>query len=270
MQLFATNDVVASIRYAHSAYTHILVNRGYTTIKPAFFRSSLIADLPVYQWGHWKTATHGQHERWRENGGVLIDEYTFSDKAGAADVLVFVECPLTMQRLNQSSKHIAEYTVLPRPHTWRVHEQCIDLRKPSADALRPLWLAARGRRISDVQLAEEAHLPRSHVTYMRASLKPVEEWEMRPRLQPDFVGFVPAWEWMKNSRTASKKDVRESGHKSAIKEMARLGHIALSKVQAYCEDEPDWDLVDRRRMEAIEDLASVRSLVESLPDHLQV
>jgi hypothetical protein len=270
MKLYATTDIATSIRRAHDAFTHILVNRGYTIIKPVFFRSVLISDLPVYQWGYWKKATHGQLERWRANGGVLIDEYTFSDKSGAADVLVFVECPLTMRRIIQSSQHIAEYTVLPRPHTWRVHEQCLDLRTPSADALQPLWQAARGRRISDDRLAEETGLTRPHLTYIRASLKPVEEWEIKPRLQPDFAGFLPAWEWIGAGRCASRKEVHEAGHKAAVKEMARLGHIALSKVQAYSDTEPDWERVERRRREAIEDLASVRSLLEGLPDHLSV
>jgi hypothetical protein len=175
-----------------------------------------------------------------------------------------------MNRIVQSSQHIAEYTVLPRPHTWRVHEQCIELRTPSPAALESLWLTARGRRISDDQLAEETGLPRPHVTYMRASLNPVEEWEMRPRLRPEFPGLLPAWEWIGNRRCASKREVREAGHKAAVKEMARLGHIALSKVQAYPEIEPDWDRIERRRREAIEDLASVRSLLEGLPDHLSV
>ncbi|PRX32273.1 hypothetical protein B0G75_104294 [Paraburkholderia sp. BL18I3N2] len=269
MKLYATNDIPTSIRRAHGDFTHVLVNRGYTTIKPVFFRSVLIADLPVYQWGFWKDATRGQHERWRKNGGVLIDEYAFSDKSGAADVLVFVECPMTMQRIVQSSQHIAEYTVIPRPHTWRVHEECIELRTPTVDALRLLWRAAHGRRISDDQLARETGVPRQHVTYMRASLKPTEEWVMKPRLQPEFAAFQAAWEWIGAGRCAFRKEVREAGHRAAIKEMARLGHIALERVQAYPDVEPDWERVERRRLEAMADLAAVRSLLEGLPDHLQ-
>jgi hypothetical protein len=269
MKLYATSDVASSIRKSHEAFTHVLVNRGYTTIKPVFFRSVLIADLPVYQWASWNAATDSQLKRWRESGGVLLDQNTYSDKAGEADVLIFVECPMTMDRLVQSSQHIENYTVVPRPHTWSVHEQCVELRTPPVDLLRSLWSICRGARLTDDQLADSVGLPKQHVMYMRANLKPVEEWEIRPRLKPEFAGFADAWEWIGAGRCACKKEVREAGRKTAVKEMARLGHIALSKVQHYPEKEPDWEYLARKRDDAIADLASVRSLVESLPDHLR-
>jgi hypothetical protein len=269
MKLFATSDIASSIRAAHAAYTHVLVNRGYTTIKPVYFRSVLIADLPVYQWAYWNQATAGQLKRWRESGGVLLDQYTYSDQAGAADVLVFVECPMTMDRLARSWQHITEYTVVPRPHTWTVHEQCIELRTPTSDRLRMLWDVCKGARLTDAQLADAVDLPTQHVMYMRAALKPVEEWQIKRRLEPEFSAFSDAWEWLGSVRNASKKEVRESGHKAAIKEMARLGHISLEKVQCYGDQDPDWAALDKRRDLAIADLAAVRSLVESLPDHLQ-
>lgn len=269
MKMYATRNVAVSIRKAREAFTHVLVNRGYTTIKPAFFKSTSIADLPVYVWAWWDHASDGQLARWRENGGVLLDRYTYSDRAGPADVLVFAECPMTMDRLTRSHANTAEYTVIPVPHTWRVHEECIDLRTPRAEDLRAIWSACRGRRLTDEHLEIETDIPRQRVTYMRKSLKPVEEWEIRPRLAPDAPGLVPAWDWVGHGRTELKKVVREDGHKAAIKEMARLGHISLTKWQVYRSDEPDWNVFERKRLQAIADLAEVRSLVESLPDHLQ-
>ncbi|QVN18777.1 hypothetical protein [Burkholderia pyrrocinia] len=269
MQLYSTTDTAASIRKAFAGFTHVLVNRGYTTIKPVFFKSASIADLPVYVWAWWDRASDGQLARWRDNGGVLLDRYTYSDRAGPADVLVFVECPMTMSRLTRSYANTSEYTVIPVPHTWRVHEECIDLRTPRTDDLRAIWTACRGQRLTDEQIESKTGIPRQRVTYMRKSLKPVEEWEMRPRLAPDALGLRPAWDWLGNGRTELKKVIREGGHKAAIKEMARLGHISLTKWQVYRSNDPDWDLLKRKRDAAIADLAEVRSLVESLPDHLQ-
>ncbi|MCA8382545.1 hypothetical protein LGN22_26930 [Burkholderia cenocepacia] len=269
MKMYATRNVAVSIRKAHEAFTHVLVNRGYTTIKPAFFKSASIADLPIYVWAWWDHASDGQLARWRENGGVLLDRYTYSDRAGPADVLVFVECPMTMDRLTRSQANTAEYTVIPVPHTWRVHEECIDLRTPRAEDLRAIWSACRGRRLTDEQLESETGIPRQRVTYMRKSLKPVEEWELRPRLAPDAPGLIPAWDWIGSGRMESKKVAREEGHKAAVKEMARLGHISLTKWQVYPDQEPNWEVIERKRLQAIADLAEVRSLVESLPDHLQ-
>ncbi|MBR7973052.1 hypothetical protein KDX01_08000 [Burkholderia vietnamiensis] len=172
MRYFTTTNVSQSIRKAFGGYTHILVNRGYTTIKPVFFRSASIADLPVYVWAWWDRASDGQLGKWRDRGGVLLDRYTYSDRAGPADVLVFVECPMTIDRLTRSHVNTSEYTVIPVPHTWRVHEECIDLRTPRVEDLRAIWRACRGQRLTDEQLEVETGVPRQRVTYMRKSLKP--------------------------------------------------------------------------------------------------
>ncbi|MGN6657101.1 MAG: hypothetical protein ACTHJ9_17410 [Rhodanobacter sp.] len=269
MKLFASNDTVASIRHAHGAYTHVIVNRGYTTIKPVFFRSGKIADLPVYLWAHWEAASAGQLARWRSGGGVLLDRGTISDGAGPADVLVFVECPLSVARIAQSMVHIAEYGVIPRPHTWIVHEQAIDLRTPEQSRLRLLWDICRGQRLTDDELAEYSGLPKQIVQYQRNSFKPVEEWEVRPRIAPEEPGLLLAWEWIGEGRSEPRKVVREAGHKTAIKELARRGHVSLKKVHRYAIEEPDWDRLEEKRLRALADLAEVRSLVESLPDHLR-
>lgn len=269
MRYLATTDIGQSIRKAFSDYTHILVNRGYTTIKPVFFKSATIADLPVYVWAWWDRASDGQLARWRDSGGVLLDRYTYSDRAGPADVLVFVECPMTMDRLTRSHANTSEYAVIPIPHTWRVHEECIDMRTPRVEDLQAIWTVCRGQRLTDEQLESATGIPRQRVTYMRRSLTPVEEWEMRPLLAPETPGLLPAWDWIKSGRNELKKVIREEGHKAAIKEMARLGHISLTKRQIYRSHEPDWDVLERKRKAAIADLAEVRSLVESLPDHLQ-
>lgn len=268
MKLYATDDVVASIRKAYEEFTHVLVNRGYTTIKPVYFKSGKIADLPVYQWACWNPATDSQLERWRAGGGVLLDCYTTSERAGPADALVFVECPLTLARIDQSTPHIGEYTVIPRPHTWRVHEECIDLRTPSAAALEPLWRAARGSRLTDYQLAQVVNLPKTDVQYLRASLKPVEEWVMKPRLAPESAALLPAWEWIGSGRSNLRKEVRLNGHQAAVKEMARLGHIALDKFHRYKDTEPHWAGIEERHAAAKADLAQIQFLLESLPDHL--
>lgn len=270
MKLYATTDVAESIRRAHEAFTHVILNRGYTTIKPVYFRSSKIADLPVYLWAHWEPASASQLTRWQQGGGVLIDRNTLSDQVGPADVVVFVECPLTIDRVERSMRHIAEYGVIPRPHTWRVHEQAVDLRAPEQSRLRLLWDICGGQRMADDELAERSGVPKHIVQYQRCSFNHVEEWEIRPRIAPeDSSGLMPAWEWVGKGRSEPKKAVREAGHKAAIKELARRGHVSLRKVHQYACEAPDWDRLEATRQQALADLAAVRSLVESLPDHLQ-
>lgn len=267
MKLYSTTDTAASIRAAHEAFTHVIVNRGYTTIRPVYFRSSKIADLPVHTWAWWDKATHSQLEKWRHDGGVLIDRYHVSYKSGPADVLVFVECPLDMKRIEKSMQHITEYGVIPKPHTWLVHENAIELRTPPRERLRYLWDICGGQRLTDAELAEHSGLAKTTVMYQRAGFKPTEEWEIKLRLKPDAAHFLPAWDWIGTSRTVVKREVRESGHKAAIREMGRLGHISIVKYQRYGMEEPDWTRLEKKRNAAIEDLRRVQSLVESLPDH---
>lgn len=269
MKLYATTDVASSVRKAHQSFTHVVVNRAYTTLKPVYFRSVLIEDLPIYQWASWDSATQSQYTRWRANGGVLIDQNTYSPDPGHADVIVFVECPMNMDRIMRLMWDISEYAVIPRPHTWRVHEECFELRTPTVEKLKEIWAICAGTRMTDEQLAEAAGLPRPHLTYMRNSFKPVEEWEIKPRLKPEFAAFDGAWEWIGKGRCVAKKEVTKAGHKAAVKEMARLGHIVLAKVQRYPDETPDWEHLAVKRIRAREDLNSIRSLVESLPDHLQ-
>jgi hypothetical protein len=269
MKLFCTRDVAASIRKAHEGFTHVLVNRGYTTIKPSYFRSSKIADLPIFQWAWWDKSTSGQLDRWRARGGVLIDRYITSERAGPADVLVFVECPLSMKRIERSMASIVEYGVIPFPHTWRIHEEAIDLRTPESSRLHLLWEICRGAHITDDELASQSGLPKQVIQYQRGCLNSIEKWKIKPRIAPDALGLLPAWKWVGSGREEPKKDVREAGHVASIKEMSRLGHVSLTKFHEYPTEEPDWDRLERKRQQAIADLAEVRSLVESLPDHLE-
>lgn len=60
MKLYSTLDPAGSIRKAFAGFTHVHVNRGYTTIKPVYFKSKAIADLPLYVWAWWDRASDGQ------------------------------------------------------------------------------------------------------------------------------------------------------------------------------------------------------------------
>ncbi|KVP98750.1 hypothetical protein WJ97_09925 [Burkholderia ubonensis] len=269
MKLYATDDAAASIHKAHDAFTHVLVNRGYELIRSFHFRSSRIADLPVHDWASWNPASNTQLERWREHGGVLLNGDTFSDKVGPADVLVFVECPLSMRRINRSCLHVCEYAVLPRPVTWVSHEHAVDLRAPSVERLRELWQHCRGKRMTDQELSDVSGVRKTDVQYLRRRFRDtVEEWQIKPRLAPESAALMPAWEWVGTGVCASRKVVRLAGHKAAIKEMARRGHITLEKFHQFSAAEPEWAALEARCAAALADLAAVRALIEGLPDHL--
>ncbi|QTD88869.1 hypothetical protein [Burkholderia anthina] len=268
MKFYRTNSVVASIRQAHADFTHVHVHRAYVNARPILVRTEALKDLPIFAWASWQKEAAAQLARWRENGGVLLNRGKVTGVEGPADVMVFFECPMSRRYLEQASAAITEQVVIPVAPTWRQHELSVDLRTPSEMQLRALWEHCQGRRMTDQALADASGVPMQYVMLMRRSLAPAEEWDIRPRLAPESAALLPAWEWIGTGRVASKREVRAAGHKTALREMKRLGHIALTKYLTYPADPPDWIALAAKRRKAIEDLDQIRSLVESLPDHL--
>jgi hypothetical protein len=265
MKLFTTTDVAASVRHAHDTFTHVVLNRGYTTLKPVFFMSKTIADLPLYQYASWMPETAGQLERWSKDGGVLISQDTHQGFFG--DVTVMVECPYDLDRIARVHDKNGAYGVIPHPKAWRTHEECVDLRSPPVDVLEAIWRICGGKQMTNSELAQETGLPVHHVQYLKNSLKPEEYWYIQKRLAPERDEFVPAWDWLEGG-AVPKRAVVEAGHKAQVEEMARFGYISLKKMQHYPAEEPAWKVLKKKRETALSDLAAVRTLVDSLPDHL--
>lgn len=269
MKFYRTSSVVASIRKAHAAYTHIHVRREYVNVRPIIVKTAALSDLPVYVWAQWQKEAAGQLTRWRERGGVLLNRGRTGHTEIPADVMVFFECPLSVPALELATLGVQAEVIVPLPHTWGQHELTVDLQTPPEMTLRALWAHCRGKRMTDQELADASGIPKQHVMYMHRSLKPAEQWDIRPRLEPEDASLLPAWEWIGKSRIVTKPEVRAAGHKTALREMSRRGHIKLLKYLTYPEKEPDWERLAAKRAKAITDLDQIRSLVESLPDHLQ-
>src|SRR5260370_39772704 len=98
MKLFATDDISASVHKAHADFTHVVLNRGYTLIKPVYFKTVLLNDLPAYQYASW-LPTDSKLTGWRDNGGALREQNT-RPKLGvrAPDVTCDVGCPHNVER----------------------------------------------------------------------------------------------------------------------------------------------------------------------------
>lgn len=269
-KLFVTRDAIASIRKAHETFTHVRVDRSYASLRPSFFRSEKLGVEPLYVFAPWEPVSLAQLERWRSGGGVLIDRSSVPDKAGQSDVAILLEAPFSLTRITRTAAVTHEQVVIVLPHVWQVHEEAIDARTPSTEALQEIWKCCRGQRMTDLELSEATGIPRSRLQYMRAGLKPTKEWEMKAQLAPDAPGLMEAWKWINAVHgagcSATRKDVRLAGHQAAVKQLARLGHIKLTQFFCYGTAEPNWAKLARKRGEALEGLAAVRALVESLPE----
>jgi hypothetical protein len=269
MKLYSTTDIAASVKKAYEQFTHVILNRGYTILKPVYFKTATLDGLPVLQYASWIPASETQLARWKNLGGILIEQDTRPKDGYQTDVTVMVEAPYDMDRLKACNWRNNEYGVIPNPMSWSTHEECIDLRFPTADLLREIWTIANGQPFTNSELATETGIPISQLQYIKNALHPVEHWYVQKRLAPEREEMLPAYDWLE-SGMLTKNAIIESGHKSMIEELGKFGYIDLKRRMHYPAQEPDWQVVERKRQRALSDLAAVRSLVESLPDHLSL
>jgi hypothetical protein len=264
MRLYSTLDIAKSVRCALQDFTHVVLNRGYTTIKPVYFDTGLVADLPVFQFASWIPPTLQQLYKWHAKGGLLIVQDTHY--ATKNDVTVMVECPYSMDRINTCNDLNEVYGVIPMPVSWTTHEECIDARFPTTDVAHLIWDKARGQTFTVSELSAETGIPFTQLQYMKNCLAPSRVWFIEKRMRPEEKHFQQAWEWVEAGKI-SAHSVYHSGMKRHIEEMGKLGYLGIKKYHEYKIEEPDWRIIQKKRDEALIDLAAVRTLVESLPAH---
>jgi hypothetical protein len=265
VKMYQSTDIPASVHRAHEEFTHVVLNRSYTLHRPVLFDSSTLLDLPLCQTMPALDPDGRQTAKWKANGGVLVDT---TNTAWGCDALVFVECPLWLARLEQVTAATRGYAVVPNPVSWTVYDEYVDLHTPTCEHLREIWQVCGGQNMTNGEVARESGWPIQQVIYLKARLKPREHWYIQKRLAPEREEFMPAWDWLV-SGCLPRNEIGRAGHRAMVEEMARFGYISLKKLQHYPAGEPDWRALRKEREQALKDLAAVRSLVESLPDHLQ-
>jgi hypothetical protein len=266
MKLYATDDLSKSIHVAYEQFTHVILNRGYSLVKPTLFNSSTLDDLPIHQYASWIPATDRQVTMWQETGGVLIEQDPRPEIELAPDVTLMVECPYQMKRIEACCQRNAAYGVVPRPVSWAQHDETVDLRFPPVPFLQELWTVCGGQRMSNHELASELGVSVVNVQFMKTALNPKEHWHIQKRLAPEREEFIPVWDWLE-SKDYPRNEITKKGYRNWIEEMARFGYIQMKKIQHYPAETPNWKKLEEGRDAALMDMACVRLLVESLPDH---
>ena len=265
MKLYSTTDIAASVRAAHKAFTHVVLNRAHTLHKSIPFATGVLLDLPVFMYKA-NTDSERQLDDWQNKGGVL---FTLDTHAGPGqDVTVMIECPYNLARLEAVNKDNSEYGVIPRPVSWTAYDEEIDMRFPETKFLQELWQHCGGREMSDSELSQASGWSVIQVRAMKNALKPKEHWYIQKRLAPERLEFLPAWEWLE-SGCIPRAAITNAGFRPQVEEMARFGYIGLKRLHHYPSETPNWRKLQKDRNEALKNLSDVRLLVESLPDHLE-
>lgn len=291
-EIFTTHDVAASVRQCHAAYTHVVLNRVYAILRPIFFKSDRIADLPIHIYAGWDRGTFGSKDKWRKEGGILIDRSAAAREIGPCDAQIFCEVPLSFVRFERLTKHTESQIVVFKPPSWATHESAIDFKNPPIEALQKLRAVlhdvpdrAAAAAVSkypdsllvmtDSELGAAAGIPAHYAMWMRASFKPEEIWQVKLRLKPEDLGLVKTWDAIEAiPAVAGTRYFHRIGEKDglgwrrAIKELARLGHISAMKLHVYPTTEPDYEVLHRKRDRALKDFEAIRTRVDSAPAHL--
>lgn len=262
MTLYSTTDISASVHKAHAQFTHVILNRKYSLHAPALFKSDKILDLPLFQSASWIPATEMQESNWYKQGGVLIEQDPYYQRE--CDVLIRVECPYSMAKLEHAAR---QYAVIPNPGSWTTHDDFIDLKFPIPDLLREIWMKCAGQAATNIDLADAVGMPVAQIGFLKNALKPKEHWYIQKRLAPEDPLLLPAWDWLV-SGCLPRNEVTKAGFRPQIESMGHSGHIDMKRMFHYPADEPDWRKKRKEREAALKDLSDVRQLVESLPDHL--
>lgn len=281
MKVFSTADLEASIRKAHADFTHVILDRTYSSLRPVFFRTGNLVDLPIHMWADW-LGQDQQMRNWQKQGGVLICQGSQPQAAGPNDVMLFVEVPFTMASLKQCTSATVEYAVLPHVN-WRTYEQALNVYFPpeeQAYALqKALWKFGSsdhpaldllgltcGYVCMDLELGDAVGLPHTQVQYMLRAFKPRTVYQIGKRLAPENAALREVYD---KAEGIMRKEALTLQERKALKEMDRLGHLRLTKYRVFPNRLLNMKRHLKKREQAFRDLAEVRSLVESAPDHLQ-
>jgi hypothetical protein len=290
--VFSTSNTALSVMAAHEQFTHIVLNRSYHIINPVYFKTGLIAHLPVFLFANWDRGTFSQLAKWRDKGGVLIDRSATSHDVGDNDVLIHAECPLSMRSLDWSRINTQQQVIINKPISWKMHFDALDLIAPGAETCRRIraalhevperaGVAAASRYpesllvTTDSEIAATAAILPQHVMYMRRMLKPQEVWSVKLRIKPEDAGLVQSWDEIEaldvvnGARNFTKIGAIGQPWKRSIKEMARQGNIGLTRFHVYPTGEINFNKIQREHDLAYINLQEIQRFVEGLPVHPQ-
>lgn len=287
---FYTTDVTASVRKAHAAYTHVLLNRTYSIINPVTYDSGKIADLPVRLHASWNRETFASKNNWVSAGGVLIDTGGQSSKVGRRDALIFVETPLSVKDFKNQIDGTEQEIVIYRPPSWATHEWALNIRYPSANHILNLRAHLKPDKkreaignvtrhagsllvLTDAEMVKASNITAQELLFTRKSLKSKEVWAVKLRIKPADAAWWPIWNELETLNAIDGVrlfiSLTPEGWRKHLKQMARFGNISITRYHVYPE-KLEWpEVLDRKRKQALEGWAAMKQYAEGLPDYFQ-
>lgn len=248
MKLFVTDDLAGATREAHAAFTHNVISDMTWSIAPRLFDTAPIADIVTALYAPWHGEL-GQVEKWFEKGGVLLWRNKDVYPSGQ-DVLLVVEPPATVERLEKLAHGTTEYVVVQRP-IWSSMRKTVELHNPTAQDARHIFNLCKGRRVDLLGVSKETDIPSQFLSRMWVHAGGKRFTEYVPRLQPD----EGAEHWPDLTKYP----------KHVLRRWAKAGNIVMKRGAVFGTEPPDYDLLERKRARALKNLDELRSLLESAP-----
>jgi hypothetical protein len=248
MNLFVTDDMAAACHEAHAAFTHTVIADMTWSVAPRLFDTSPIVDIVTALYAPWHGEL-GQVEKWREKGGVLLWRNKNVYPQGQ-DVLLIVEPPPTIGRLEKLASGTREYVVVQRP-VWGSIRKTVDLHYPTPDEAQRIFEHCKGRRAELLETAKDLDTPTHYLSRTWASAGGKRFTDYIPRFRPE--------------QDCDQWPDLTSYPKHMLRKWAKAGNIVMVRGAVFGTEPPDYDLLERKRARAIANFEALQSLLESAP-----
>ena len=156
VKIYQTHDMEAAMRRMYETNRNSVVYWRHRSNKPIRMRLNMVRDIPVEQCHAWKPFAQATIERWQTRGGVMVwrpHPLTHKAPVPACDAMLFVECPLQIDRFNASIANVKQEVIVYRPPTWKVHNDTVDHFYPGKDTY--ITLEAIAKALVGRELTEE-------------------------------------------------------------------------------------------------------------------
>lgn len=137
VQHLHTRHLEDTARALAGAHDRVLVRNKNVLWQPIRLRRAKLADLAPFIVLN-PPAFDSELAAWNERGGMLIYDraYQRAENIAAHHAQFIVECPLSVQDLDNYVDGTRDLAVIYRPPSWREHERCVGLLWPSAELCR--------------------------------------------------------------------------------------------------------------------------------------
>lgn len=231
--LYKTAQIELAVESMAARNKHSILKKTYNTKNPIYVKTNHCRGVPFFLWNPRVKSMDRELERWKVEGGVLIDnggDYELDERIQGFDAALFAEAPIDSCFLNFYGKRCKKEIIVFRPPTWAEHEATVGRLFPTglamergAERIRQHMqegLSPKFRQVlkdcnidagpfsfaaSDKELADELDMEVYAFAALRARMLEImrrKYWQplmvLIPKISPDNPAYLPIYRFIEN------------------------------------------------------------------------